>query len=646
MDFINLIISEELVYALGWTVVHSLWQGIGIALVMAGLMLVLQKQPAKVRYQLAYTALILVLTLSVITFIDLYQFARLENTQEITLLTKIQATADLMSASPAIATEPPLLQRFTSYFNEHMPLIVSLWLFGVAFFLLRLLGGLAYLQHLKTAHIYQVETHWEDMLEFLSEKLPIKRAVTLMESALVRVPVVVGHFKPIILMPVGAVNGLTVEQVEAILAHELAHIARNDYFLNVVQSVIEALLYFNPAVWWISANIRNERENCCDDTAVRLCGNSLEYAKALVAIQEMNQSAPNFAMAFGKKKHQLLNRVKRILNHPQNKSDMMEKFTATCLILAVILGLSISATQPEKDDFYPEASSEISMLEAANLPALDTLPKGRLNFTGRHKSQDVKTTVKDGKIEYLRIDGKEIPESDYKKYQPLVEEIMENVPPPPPPPPTPRAPKSIGAPPAPPAPPAPGKISAPPAPPAPDGGYFYHEPHEVEAAQREIEAHMVELQARHEALASELGENWRQELEMNEKMLKAEAERLRQMEHKIREEHETVLADHKREMVRHQEELKKLKVELELMEAKHKKLKTSIEQELVKDGYIKESAHYRLNLSGKTMEVNGKTMSAAVADKYRKIFREIMGEELCSDCQFTVGNGAHRDREE
>lgn len=643
MDFINLIISEELVYALGWTVVHSFWQGMGIALVMAGMMLVLQKQSPKVRYWFAYAALLVVLLLAVITFIDLYQLARLQNIQEITLLTTIQATTDAAFTSPEAATVSTLLQRFSSYFNQHMPLIVSVWLLGVTFFLLRLLGGLAYLQHLKTAHIYQVETHWEDMLEFLAKKLPVKRVVQLMESALVQVPVVVGHFKPLILMPVGAINGLTVEQVEAILAHELAHIARNDYFLNVVQSVIEALLYFNPAVWWISANIRTERENCCDDTAVQLCGNSLEYAKALVAIQEINQSAPNFAMAFGKKKHQLLNRVKRILNHPQNKSDMMEKFTTTCLILAVILGLSISAAQPENDDFYQNETSELPIFDKVMLPALDTLPKGKLNFTGRHKGQDVKTTVKDGKIEYLRIDGKEIPESEFKNYQPLVEEIIENVPPPPPPPPAPRAPRRVSTPPAPPAPPAPGKIGTPPTPPAPDGGYFYHESHEMEAAQREIEVNMAELQARHEALAHELGENWRQELEMNEKMLKIEEEKLRQMERKIREEHETVLADHKREMARHEAELKKLKIELEHMELKHKKLKTRIEQELVKDGYIKESAHYRLNLSGKTMEVNGKTLPTAVAEKYRKIFREIMGEDLCSDCQFTVGNGQNRE---
>ncbi|MBK7873158.1 MAG: M56 family metallopeptidase [Saprospiraceae bacterium] len=328
MDFISSIISEELVYALGWTVVHSLWQAIGVAFIMGGLLLALQKHSSEVRYRLAYGALLVVLTMAVFTFFDLYQFARHKNVIEITQLS-VQASSEYaptLAEIPATATLP---QRFTSYFNTHLPLIVSVWLLGLSLFVIRLLGGLAYLEHLKIAYTYQLETHWEDMLQYLAEQLPIKRTVELMESALVQVPIVVGHFKPIILMPVGAVNGLAVEQVEAILAHELAHIARNDYILNVVQSVIEALLYFNPAVWWISANIRTERENCCDDVAIQLCGNKLNYAKALVAIQEMNQSAPSLAMAFGKKKGQFLNRIRRILNQPQNKSDMIEKITAT-----------------------------------------------------------------------------------------------------------------------------------------------------------------------------------------------------------------------------------------------------------------------------------------------------------------------------
>lgn len=316
----------------------------------------------------------------------------------------------------------------------------------------------------------------------------------------------------------------------------------------------------------------------------------------------------------------------------------MEKFTATCLILAVILGLSISATRSDNQNVNTETIALPTLAEAV-LPALDTFPKGKMNFTGRHKGQEIKTTVRDGKIEYLRIDGKEIPESDYKKYEPLVEEIMENVPPPP----VPRAPKAIGTPPAPPAPPAPGKIGAPPAPPAPDGGYFYHESHELEAAQREIEAHVAELQARHKALANELGENWRQELEMNEKMLEEEVKHLRELESRVKAEHEAALKDHVREMGRHQEELKQLKKELELMEARNKELKNKFGQQLLKDKLIEEGDYYRLELTSKSLEVNGKKVADNVAEKYRKLFKDVTGETLCDDCHFSIGNTRKRE---
>ena len=130
------------------------------------------------------------------------------------------------------------------------------------------------------------------------QRIPLRRKVLLLESALVKVPMVIGYFKPMILMPLGAVNNLSAQEVEAILAHELAHVWRNDYLLNILFSFIEVLFYYHPAVWFISANIRSERENCADDLAIQLCGNSLTYAKALVSLQKLNPAVPAFAMPF------------------------------------------------------------------------------------------------------------------------------------------------------------------------------------------------------------------------------------------------------------------------------------------------------------------------------------------------------------
>ena len=516
MEFIQYSISEDILYALGWTVVHSLWQGMLIALVMALISLGLQKHAARLRYLISNAGLFSVLAIAVITFFQLYSGTNNGGAEEIIIIagqSTVEATA-----------ETTLLQKimlpFSGYFNEHLPLIVSVWLIGMVFFMLRLIGGLAYVQHLKSRHVYALGEEWQHLLEHLAHQIPVKKPVQLMESAMTKVPMVVGFLKPVILLPIGTINGLSINQVEAILAHELAHIYRNDYLLNIFQSLVEVLFYFNPAVWWISANIRTERENCCDDIAVELCGNSLTYAKALVSLQEISQASPRMAMTFSNNKNQLLNRVKRILNQPQNKLNIMEKLTATCLLLIAIVVLSISANHPYENHPEPTFSQEpLESLHQADLsidiqldqkvevvevpvasetgevhtvtietitthdrffPPLDTLPKGKTHLEVTRNGQKIDAKIKDGKITFLKIDEEEVPADEYADYEPVLEEILEDIPEPPLPPAPPAAPEP-GLPPVPPVPSAPAAPGTPPSPPTPPtppappktDGYFF-----------------------------------------------------------------------------------------------------------------------------------------------------------------------------
>lgn len=488
MNTLYALLTDEAGYALGWTVVHSLWQGMLIALLLAGALVGLQKRSARLRYLLANLSLLALLLASAVTFYSYYPQGPALSADGI-------AAAGGVGEQPyGMAAEASALARITqdmeSYFEEHLPLILCIWLLGVAFFALRLLGGMAYVQHLRHHRVQPLSPLWQQRLEQLSAQLRLQRPVQLMESALARTPMVVGHLKPVILLPVGAINGLTPEQVEAVLAHELAHIYRRDYLFNILQSIIEALYYFNPAVWWISANIRMERENCCDDIAVALCGNSLAYARALVKVEEASQRNPRLAMALARKgKGRLLHRVRRILNQPQNRSNIMEKFTATAVLVMAILFLSFRAGQPAAEPaagetftplpgLAPEHVQPVSLPETGAplyLPEPDTLPRGKVDFHSHRDGKEVKASIRDGKIIKLEIDGKEIPESEIGTYEAMVEELMGSAPAPPVPPvpPVPPAPPALPAPPAPsampapPAPPAPPGMPAPPAPPAP-----------------------------------------------------------------------------------------------------------------------------------------------------------------------------------
>jgi beta-lactamase regulating signal transducer with metallopeptidase domain len=134
---------------------------------------------------------------------------------------------------------------------------------------------------------FPADPYWADILNKLALQSRFNTGIELLESALVRSPLTIGHLKPVILFPIGLINRLSESEVEAILAHELAHILRRDYIFNILQSVVEVVFYFHPAVWWLSAQVRQERESACDDRAIALVGNKMNYAKALVTIQEM-----------------------------------------------------------------------------------------------------------------------------------------------------------------------------------------------------------------------------------------------------------------------------------------------------------------------------------------------------------------------
>src|SRR6185312_2408588 len=138
-------------------------------------------------------------------------------------------------------------------------------------------------------------------------RLQVSRPVLLLESCLAEVPVAVGHLRPLILMPVGLLMGLPVAQVEAILLHELAHILRYDYVVNLMQVFVEGLLFYHPAVWWISGVMRAERENCCDDLVVAVTGGALEYATALAALETRRIPRELLAATGGS----LMNRIQR-----------------------------------------------------------------------------------------------------------------------------------------------------------------------------------------------------------------------------------------------------------------------------------------------------------------------------------------------
>lgn len=218
--------------------------------------------------------------------------------------------SDSATAETTLSNAEPLASG-RWFLQPIIPWIVSSWLLGVAMLSLRLLISWWSVQRLRRRASQPANENWQVLLRRMCEQLRVTQSVKLVESALVEVPAVIGRLRPVILLPATAMTGLTTEQLEALLALELAHVRRHDYLINLIQTLVETLLFYHPAVWWISHRIRVEREHCCDDLAVQVCGNGIEYAKALVAMEELR--APSLGIAMSACGGSLLSRVTPLL---------------------------------------------------------------------------------------------------------------------------------------------------------------------------------------------------------------------------------------------------------------------------------------------------------------------------------------------
>jgi beta-lactamase regulating signal transducer with metallopeptidase domain len=275
-------------HSLGWALLHFLWQGTAVAALAAVLMTLCRR--ASARYVLAVGALAFMLAAPVVTF-----FFLTSSGAAVPAKSSAASEAQPPAINPAVARTSSGFSRFSPSLDA-LPWLVEAWLLGVALLSLRSAGGFLLLERERRKQSTAPSARVLEMCRTLQRHLGMDRAIRYCECQWLQAPAVLGWFRPIVLLPVTALTGLSEEQLQSVIAHELAHIQRLDPFVNVFQIVVETLLFYHPAVWWLNNRIRAEREHCCDDVAVSLCGNPVEYARALTLMEEW-MSAPALAMA-------------------------------------------------------------------------------------------------------------------------------------------------------------------------------------------------------------------------------------------------------------------------------------------------------------------------------------------------------------
>lgn len=365
------IFSPEVIYALGWTLIHALWQGASFACLLAITLIALGRYSAQARYVVAVGMLFAFFATTVFTFTRLYRSApvaaiveapaqsfksdeQVKNQDKDALVNK----PSIVSPQHQVASTrlPSFQKRMVNYYNDNLPLIVTLWLLGVMVLLLRLLGQLAYVQRLKVYGIAQFPVPWQEKLHELESRLDIRRTVQYLLSYRVNSPMAFGWLRPVVLFPAALFKDLEDTQIYAILAHELAHIKRNDFLVNLLQQLLLTLFFFHPALWWMSARIEEEREHSCDDLAVRITKQPIGYAKTLLHLTETQMNKSTVAMGYQgsnpSNRKGFRARITRLLSNSLTKASFSEGITtASILGLTLVIAIVASAYSPHTSNW-------------------------------------------------------------------------------------------------------------------------------------------------------------------------------------------------------------------------------------------------------------------------------------------------------
>jgi beta-lactamase regulating signal transducer with metallopeptidase domain/uncharacterized protein involved in exopolysaccharide biosynthesis len=419
-------LGSEVLERLAWTLLHSLWQGAAVAAVLAIVLVLLRHRAPTTRYAAACLALLVIAAAPVVTYLSLAATQIPSRDSAIAAvgpagssLTKplpLDSTlhdgrpARAIYIGPATDADPPpavartsaapVAQTVTAVAPPPAPsllaAVVLAWAIGVSGLSIWRVAGWIYLRR-RLRLTTPIGEPWPAQLTSLAKRLGVARAVSLAEAAWVAVPAVVGILRPVILLPAAVLSGLTPNQLEAILAHELAHVRRQDLLVNLLQAVLETVMFYHPAMWWVSARIREEREHCCDDLAAAVAPSRVEYAAGLATMELVRGDRPlpaHLALAVrGRAAGPLLRRVRRLLGLPAGPRTTSTRHLAAAVIAAACVVAPLSAERFARGQGEAAESGQAEKKKpAATAPSQDD----------SKRSQDEKETLQKSLDEVTR----------------------------------------------------------------------------------------------------------------------------------------------------------------------------------------------------------------------------------------------------
>lgn len=422
--------------ALGTALFHSLWQAAAAGLVLLLCIALIPRRHAQVRYLAGVFSILAMVLLPAATFFLSYPEAESITPTPSVVNPIFSHSSYYAVAATTVTPDLSVGDRVMNWFRDNQNLLVMLWFAGLTFFTIRFAGGYVLSRRLRKRGLTPAAAHWQQQLDNMARQMRVGQPVRLYSSTRVTVPVVMGFLKPMILFPAGMLAGLTPEQVELILAHELAHVRRYDYLVNFLLTLAQMLLFFHPAMWLAAKFVRDERENCCDAVALRYHPDPSRYARTLLTLETYRQKGTVLSAAGGS----LSNRIGRILNLKGRSNPV---HYATAIFLGFALVVSVMASAYKGTPLWAnllgtdEAAGNVTLENVVITPdAGDPGVQDEYVYV-KTDSEEVVVTIlrdgekteihmRDGEVVSVKVNDKEVPAETYPQYQEMAMKSMRN----------------------------------------------------------------------------------------------------------------------------------------------------------------------------------------------------------------------------
>lgn len=394
-------INNEVLEALGLSLVHSLWQGAALLFLLLLALVSMRNRKAKIRYRITLCGILMLPCILAINLFFFWPEAIVENLGS-TTDAEVLFSPNNLTDFQALPTNPQSSSTVL-WLKENATTIALFWLVGMSLFLLKVIGSFIWMKRLTSKAVNLNGQAINRLLDIVKGILGIKSQVHIKSSSWIKSPVIMGVIRPTILFPIGLIEGLTIEEVEAILYHELAHFKRNDFVINIIINVLQIVFFYHPAYWWMKSQLDNEREYATDELALQYSEKKLPMIKALAKVQafSMSHSAIGFA---GNSKNQVLKRINIMMNSKQQPNWLSAIFTIAILLVAFGL-MSVQETKPKT-----EKSTEPN-----------TLTEFEVDLDSLQSSENPKT-----RIDYLEFDIDPQPQDDSIAISKAILEMVNN----------------------------------------------------------------------------------------------------------------------------------------------------------------------------------------------------------------------------